>query len=263
MVRIALYVVIGACLGAEEKAMGGEKGLGPPKGREWVAIGELTDEFEGGRLDAAKWHDHNPTWKGRQPAFFAKHNVTVSDGKLHLTMRKEDLKGLPEGYHTFTSAAVKSRTAVRYGYFEIKCRPMDSHGSSAFWFYAQTPEIWTEIDMFEMGAAAPEHQHIVHMNAHVFHTLTNPDRHWSRGGKWKAPYRLADAFHVYALEWDAEKLKYYVDGAVVREMTNTHWHQPLHLNFDSETMPRWFGLPDAKDLPSTFSIEYVRSWRKA
>ena len=41
MVRIVLSVVIGACLGAEEKAMGGEKGLGPPKGREWVAIGEL------------------------------------------------------------------------------------------------------------------------------------------------------------------------------------------------------------------------------
>ncbi len=265
MVRIALCVLIGACApaGAKEATMGKKEALGPPKGSRWVAIGELTDEFEGGKLDAAKWHDHNPTWKGRQPAFFAKHNVTVSDGKLRLTMRKEDLKGLPAGYHTFTSAAVKSKAAVRYGYFEIKCRPMDSHGSSAFWFYAQTPEIWTEIDVFEMGAGAAKHEHIVHMNAHVFHTLTNPDRHWSRGGKWKAPYRLADGFHVYALAWDEEKLRYYVDGAVVHQMPNTHWHQPLHLNFDSETMPRWFGLPQAKDLPSTFSIEYVRSWRKA
>ena len=49
---------------------------------------------------------------------------------------------------------------------------------------------------------------------------------------------------------------------VVHEQENTHWHQPLHLNFDSETMPDWFGLPDKKDLPATFSIDYVRSWRK-
>jgi hypothetical protein len=33
------------------------------------------------------------------------------------------------------------------------------------------------------------------------------------------------------------------------------------MNFDSETMPEWFGLPDKESLPSTFSIEYVRSWR--
>ena len=33
------------------------------------------------------------------------------------------------------------------------------------------------------------------------------------------------------------------------------------MNFDSETMPKWFGLPKKEDLPTTFSIEYVRSWK--
>ena len=28
------------------------------------------------------------------------------------------------------------------------------------------------------------------------------------------------------------------------------------------SFPKWFGLPDKKNLPSTFSIEYVRSWKK-
>ena len=32
-------------------------------------------------------------------------------------------------YHTFTSAAVKSKTTVLYGYFEIKAKPMNSAGS--------------------------------------------------------------------------------------------------------------------------------------
>jgi hypothetical protein len=178
-------------------------------------------------------------------------------------MRKEEVAGSPQGYHTFTSAAVQSRALVRYGFFEIKARAMNSHGSSAFWFYHQTPEVWTEIDVFEIGGKSPKHERVDHMNVHVFHTLADPDRHWSSGGDWQAPLRLADDYHVYGLEWDPDELKYLVDGQCVRRQKNTHWHQPLTLNFDSETMGDWFGLPDPADLPSTFSIEYVRSWRKA
>ena len=259
----ALLAAAGAAQCAEVSNVAKTTTFGPPKGAKWEPIGEMTDEFAGGKLDAGKWHDHNPTWKGRQPAFFAKHNVAVRDGKCHLTMRKEDMKGLPAGYHTFTSAAVQSKALVRYGYFEIKCRPMDSHGSSAFWFYAQTPEVWTEIDMFEMGAGAPKHERTVYANVHVFHTLVNPDRHWDRSKPLKMPFRLADGWHVYALEWGPDEVKFYVDGKVLRTAKNTHWHQPLTMNFDSETMGGWFGLPKAKDLPSTFSIEYVRSWRRA
>jgi hypothetical protein len=82
------------------------------------------------------------------------------------------------------------------------------------------------------------------------------------GGKWIAPWRLADDYHVYGLGWNAEEIKYFVDGVVVQTVENTHWHQPLSLIFDSETMPDWFGMPEDEDLPSTFSIEYVRAWKK-
>jgi len=254
---VALAVLSPCPAGAKDKA------FGPPAGAKWVPIPELTDEFEGERLDPSKWHDHNPRWKGRQPAFFAKHNVKVDGGKLHLTMRKENLPHLPKGYHTFTSAAVQSKGTVRYGYFEVKCRPMDSRGSSAFWFYQNTPEIWTEIDVFEIGGKAPKHERVLHMNVHVFHTPVNPDRHWARPKRHETAFRLADDFHVYALEWDPQRVRFHLDGRCVAEQANTHWHQPLTLNFDSETMPNWFGLPDPNDLPSTFSIEYVRAWKKA
>ena len=235
--------------------------FGPPKDGIWKPLPAFTDEFEGTALDPAKWHPSNPGWQGRQPAWFSPANVTVSDGKLHLTMRKEDLPNLPKDYHTWTSAAVQSKSTVLYGYFEIRAKPMRSHGSSAFWFYDNTPAIWTEIDVFEMGAASPGHERVVHMNAHVFHTPTEKE-HWAKGSDWTAPFNLADDYHVYALNWSEEKLEYLVDGAVVRSMANTHWHQPLTLNFDSETMPDWFGLPKDDELPATFSIEYVRAWQR-
>ncbi len=230
----------------------------------WVAYQALWDEFEGEKLDADKWYDRNPGWLGRQPAYFYPGNVQVHDGQLHLLMQKQEVPEMPkdQGYHTYTSAAVKSKITVLYGYFEVKCRPMKSCGSSSFWFYQADPNLWTEIDVFEIGGGAPGFEKKINMNVHVFKTPTDPE-HWETQGIWSATENLADDFHVYGLEWDAEKIKWYFDGVLIRWVENTHWHQPLTLNFDSETMPEWFGLPNDGDLPSTFSIEYVRVWKKA
>ncbi len=97
------------------------------------------------------------------------------------------------------------------------------------------------------------------MNVHVFNTPEDGRKHWYKQGKRAVPFRMADDFHVYALEWDEKMIKWYVDGELVRKLKNTHWHQPLHMNIDSQTI---FGLPNPENLPATFSIEYVRSWKK-
>jgi len=139
---------------------------------------------------------------------------------------------------------------------------MDSGGSSWFWFQQdETPGWATEIDVFEIGGKAKGFEHKYHMTLHVSGTPTEK-KHWSVGGVWVAPWRLADDYHVYGFDWGKHELKFYVDGVLVRSVQNTHWHQPLFLIFDSETMPQWFGMPDDKDLPSTFSIEYARAWKR-
>jgi beta-glucanase (GH16 family) len=229
----------------------------------WKKYEVMSDEFEGKELDRQKWWPRNPTWRGRKPGLFSPGNVSVSEGNLRLTMKKESLPEMDKlpGFHTYTCAAVQSKSRVKYGYFEVKAKPMKSAGSSSFWFYATSKDWHTEIDVFEIGGRAPGFEKKYNMNVHVFRT---PDerRHWSRHGEWIAPADLADDYHVYGLEWDQQKIKWYVDGVLVRWVENTHWHQPLTLNFDSETMPNWFGLPKDEDLPSIYSIEYVRAWKK-
>jgi beta-glucanase (GH16 family) len=260
--------MVAACIwcgaaAAEEKATEKAPAFGPPGDpAEWVPLAAFTDEFNCPALDLAKWHPTNPKWKGRQPGYFSPANVAIADGELNITMKKETLPDAPKGYHTFTCGAVKSTAAVLYGFFEVKARAMNSRGSSAFWFYDDGPDRWTEIDVFEIGGGAPGHERKVHMNVHVFRTPLEPNRHWSKGGDWEAPFDLAADFHIYALEWDEREIKWYVDGVLRRTSENTHWHQPLYMNFDSETMPDWFGLPEDRQLPSTFSIEYVRAWQK-
>jgi len=239
-------------------------GLQPSLNGEWEMIMELSDEFTGSSLDTTKWYDHNPGWLGRLPAYFSKENVEVNRGMLTLIARTEDLPDLPEGYHTFTTAAVQSKARVKYGYFEIRCRPMNSRCSSAFWFYAIDPDIWTEIDVFEICGSHPdkEWEHKFFATTHVFKTPEDGENHWSDHEVWIAPFRLANEFITVGLEWNEKEIKWYVNGKIVRTRENTHWHQPLTMNFDSETMPEWWGLPDPEDPPGYFQIDYIRSWKR-
>lgn len=166
-----------------------------------------------------------------------------------------------EGFEKFGTAAVKSKETVLYGYFEVRTRAMPSAASSSFWFYHATDAQWTEIDVFESCGCNPEHDHTYHMNAHVFRG-PGVEKHISFGGKHPLAWNSSAEFHVYALEWTPEFIRWFVDGEMVRELANEHWHQPLTVNFDSETMPTWFGLPKPEDLPSEFCIDYIRCWKQ-
>ncbi len=115
---------------------------------------------------------------------------------------------------------------------------MNSGGSSSFWFQVEdTPGWLTEIDVFEIGGKAKGFERKYNMNLHVFRTPTKKE-HWSAGGVWEAPWRLADDYHVYGLEWNKDDIKFFVDGVLVRSVENTHWHQPLFLIFDSRDNAR-------------------------
>jgi len=237
----------------------------------WYPHLEMWDEFDTNKLDNVLWWDHNPSWYGRAPARFLAREVNISNGEMKLTMQKDTTLPVEKFYgktiyKDYSSGTIKSKKATVYGYFEISAQAMPSAASSAWWFSASSTSVKTggryksEIDVFEIGARSPKHEHAYNMNAHIFET---PDstRHWNIGGTWKAPFKFDEAFHIYGLEWGPEHIRWYVDGAVVRSMKNTHWHTPMYMIFDSETMFAWPGVPEDSDLPSTFRVKYVRAWK--
>src|SRR5512137_774182 len=155
----------------------------------------MWDEFDGPTLDTNKWRIGMSWWRGRQPAWFNPTNVTVRDGGLHLTMRKEAVPPELEkqGYKDYTSAALHTKARSSFGYYEVKARPMNSGGSSSFWFCQdETPGWGTEIDVFEIGGKAKGFEHKYHMTLHVTRT-PQEKKHWQVHHAWISPWRLADA----------------------------------------------------------------------
>jgi beta-glucanase (GH16 family) len=64
------------------------------------------------------------------------------------------------------------------------------------------------------------------------------------------------------LLWTPEEIKWYVDGTERWAINNEFHKNPHHMMFDAEIMEAWGGLPDLKDLPSTFCIDYIRTWQR-
>jgi len=192
-------------------------------------------------------------------AVFRRTDEQAGDREWQRVLSCWDGKSSGAEYHAYCSAVVQAKCDVRYGYFEIEAKPMDSAGSSAFWFFGGATDkavgrYSNEIDVFEIGGKTLKHEHRYNMNAHVLETPKDGKNHWNRGGHWVAPFRLADDLHVYGLEWTPDVLNCHVDGILVRTMNNTHWHTPLALDFDSEAMFNWLGVPEDDDFPYTFRL---------
>ncbi|MFR9546491.1 MAG: family 16 glycosylhydrolase [Rikenellaceae bacterium] len=238
-----------------------EPTLNKPSSVDWVYDATISDEFEGSTLDTTKWYDHNPHWLGREPSWFYDKNVVIRDGSLILMGKREELENLPEAYHTFTSAAVQSKDTVLYGFFEIRCRAMDSALSSAFWLYVQDSLKQEEIDIFEIcgrNDVDRSYEHTYFATSHYM--LKTIDVHISDHVAYKTPYRLAEEMIVAGLEWNRQEIIWYVNGEEIRRRKNDYWHSPQTINFDSEAFPTWWGLPSESDNGGEFEIEYFRYW---
>lgn len=234
--------------------------------KEWVLSELFSDEFDSKKLNTKRWYPNNPGWKGRKPTYFHGSNVSLKDGELVFKINQHD-EGveLPEGY-THTAGFIKSKKKVLYGYFEAEMKLMDDTWVSGFWSSNNENGWWTEIDFCENSPATRNQQNDLNSNIHVFKSpeeYGGVKKHFNRNKKYKVPFNLHDDYHVWGIEWDEKYIRFYIDGVLFREAENTHWFQPLKINFNNESN-KWFGaLPSEKSkLDQEFRVKYFRYWSK-
>jgi len=81
------------------------------------------------------------------------------------------------------------------------------------------------------------------------------------------PQRLADAFHVFAIEWEVDVVRFYVDDHLYETRTpadvpaGRRWvyDHPFFLILNVAVGGTWPGSPDATtSFPQTMWVDYVR-----
>lgn len=288
----------------------------------WVYDEAISDEFNGTALDEDRWfivgkldengqpqyvHPDDPgkrVWKGRAPSQFSGENHRLEDGILILETRWEPdfpfsdeiprpAFGEAMPYANITTPSLIQRREFTYGYMETRAKVADAPVNSAFWSIGNG----LEIDIFELfgDGTVPGKEHLA---TQLWWSL----RDWGqlRGRpvyteRRQIPFRPADDFHVYGLEWNEDGAKYYLDGELIADVSvedvrrfareNNEvgenydgWaplRKPIVLWLDMEVFP-WHHIPQSlEDLERNspegentdgvveFEVDYVRLWQRA
>ncbi|CAL66698.1 family 16 glycosylhydrolase [Christiangramia forsetii] len=232
--------------------------------KNWDLLEKYSDEFEANQLNEAIWYPNNPKWKGRPPTYFDGSNVKLENGELVVRVNQHQDVKLPEGF-THSTGFIKSKEKFLYGYFEAEAKLMDAPWVSGFWMTNVDKDWWTEIDICENAPGVEYNRNDLNSNIHVFRSPPehgNVKEHFSRTKKYYFPEELQKDYHVWGLEWTPEVIRFYIDGILFREAENTHWHQPLEVNFNCESN-KWFGaLPDEERLDGEYHVKYFRVWKR-
>ena len=255
----------------------------------WVLNPDLSDEFNGTEIDHDKWFVQGRNgdyyiWKGRPPSQYAPHNVIVEGGFLKIRSQWEpdypfaeenyadggnnDLYGELEGKKIpVTTAAIISNKRFLNGYMEVRSKANPTSMTSAFWLIG----FEQELDVFEqIGNPQSSGSLRADSTSMTVHDWSPPSLRPTRafGFKKDLPYKVGEEFHVYAVEWGVDYLKFFLDGELLHTQTREHlgldWvlNNPMEIWLDSEVF-KWLAVPhEDEQWPSDFEIDYVRVWQK-
>jgi beta-glucanase (GH16 family) len=244
----------------------------------WVLT--WSDEFDGAdgsAPDPAKWsmETGGGGWGNNELEYYTarRTNSRVEKGNLVIEALQEKFTG-PDGItREYTSARLKTEKLFtqKYGKFEARIRIPKGQGMwPAFWMLGDDIPTagWPacgEIDIMENIGFEP---------GKIHGTIHGPG--YSGGKSLGAPYAVvggdvADDFHVFAVEWEPNEIRFYVDGHLYETRTpadlpaGTRWvfDHPFFLILNVAVGGGWPGNPDASTkFPQQMLVDYVRVYSR-
>ena len=207
----------------------------------WVPT--FADEFKGKELDLSRWTQHDPFGgvRDRQLQAYIPEAVEVSGGQLHIVTQVAQAAQVAErkdGAYTSGVISTFGTFAQTYGRFEIRCRIPAGTGLRPGFMLLPVPlGPLPEIDVFEAIGSAP---------SRVFfaNRWGTEQTERSFGDSFTGP-DLSDGFHTLAIEWEREKITWFVDGKEKFQSVDGIPHQPMYLLIDLAVGGRLAGSPDA------------------
>ncbi|MDW5267267.1 MULTISPECIES: family 16 glycosylhydrolase [Acidobacteriaceae] len=239
-----------------------------------------SDEFNGAKgsaPDRAKWSfdigGNNPN--NELESYTSRlANVQQKNGDLIITARKENFTGTDGVARQYTSARLRTKGlfSQTYGRFEASIKlPLGKGIWPAFWMLGDDIDSsgWPkcgEIDIFEnIGEPSISYS-----------TLHGPGYSGAHGISAKFPLPAGEAvnigFHLYAVEWAPNDIKFFLDDKLVAERTpadlpaGTTWvyDHPFFIILNVAVGGAWPGDPDATTkFPQKMLVNYVRVYTRS
>ena len=158
-----------------------------------------------------------------------------TDGNGYLVISAiEEAGNCADGWYRFvTSARLTTRDlqSWKYGRFEIRAKMPTGVGTwPAFWALGEEkgvewPEVG-EIDAMEYVGRDPEHL------IGTVHGATDAGDRWFLQGETDAEEPLSDAMHTYAVDWNADRVIWYLDDEEYARITRDEAEEQGNWAFD-------------------------------
>jgi beta-glucanase (GH16 family) len=212
----------------------------------WIRT--FTDEFNGTELDLSRWSPHDPRQQVRdlQLQKYAPQAVEVGGGQLHILARAK------EGEYTSGIISTFGIFSQTYGRFEIRCRIPAGRGLRPGFLLLPVPlGPLPEIDVFEAIGSPPS-------KVFFANRWGTEQTERSFGDSFTGP-DLSTGFHILAIEWDRDRIAWFIDGKEKFQSVDGIPRQPMYLLIDLAVGGRLARQPDASTtFPASFDIDYIR-----
>lgn len=246
----------------------------------WTLV--WSDEFSGpdGSLpDPKKWtYDiGGKGWGNQELESYTKgpENARIEKGMLVIIAQKETYTG-PDGVtRDYTSARLKTQGLFSQAYGRIEARIKIPEGQGmwpAFWMLGEdiTSVGWPkcgEIDIMENVGKEPG---TVHGSLHG-PSSERPTSDLTSIFSLPAGQKFAEDFHLYAVEWEPDIIRFYVDSNLYASFDSSQWpaggkwvfDHPFFIILNLAVGGGWPGSPDVSTkFPQRMLVDYVHVYTK-
>lgn len=222
----------------------------------------FSDDFDGSKLDYDKWTPKDPWGVVRNDELqgYVVKAFRSEDGILKIRCEDEPsyYDGAKREYRS-GMMTTSSKFAQRYGRFEIRCRVPKGKGLwPAFWLLPEPPSWPPEIDVLEILCQEPTR---VYMSHHWVDPADPGGDSKAVTGEFEGP-DFSEDFHTFAVEWERDELRWYVDGTLRHSSREKVPRVPMFMLVNL-AVGGWAGEPNAETrFPADFEIDFVRVWRR-
>lgn len=234
-----------------------------------------SDEFEGNTVNSNNWTFEtgdngwgNNEWQNYTDG----DNSTVSDGQLHITVKKEGA-GQNVGDYTSSRMISKGKQIFTYGRVEVRADIPDDKGNGlwpAIWMLGENiSEVgWPacgEIDIMEHVSFQPNYTHsAIHNTSSYGNTVNTSGDYYLE--------TIEEQFHNYGILWTKDKIQFYIDDVdnviytynpSVKNDTTWPFYQPQFILLNIAVGGDWGGAHGVDDsiFPNEMVVDYVRVYQ--